>query len=76
MHRAGSGKFPILRLIPEARRTCAPAQAKAVVRMEGRCAYGRPGPGEERTEDYEKKKEGVRVRTCTEPEAANFLSCA
>jgi hypothetical protein len=49
---------------------------KAVVRMEGRCAYGKPGPGEERTEDYEKKKEGVRVRTCTEPEAANFLSCA
>ena len=34
------------------------------------------GPGEERTEDYEKKKEGVRVRTCTEPEAANSLSCA
>ena len=29
-----------------------------------------------RTEDYEKKKEGVRVRTCTEPEAANVLSCA
>ena len=40
------------------------------------CSACRPGPGEARTEDYEKKKEGVRVRTCTEPEAANSLSCA
>ena len=77
MHRAGSGKCSILRLIPEARRTCAPAQARQCAsvrrRREGTEDYEKKKEG---TEDYEKKKEGVRVRTCTEPEAANVLSCA
>ena len=68
MHRAGSGKCSILRLIPEARRTCAPAQARQCAsvrrRREGTEDYEKKKEG---TEDYEKKKEGVRVRTCTEP---------
>ena len=47
MHRAGSGKFSILRLIPEARRTCAPAQARqcaSVRRREGSLDQGKSAP--------------------------------
>jgi len=37
------------------------------------CSARRPGPGEERTKDYEKKSEGVRVRTCTGPKVPTSL---